>query len=129
MAKCKQIFEDGIKVLTEIPQLEQILLKHLFKNLNNKTIKAPVIPTETPKIPDPKRKADRLDDNAWLYYAQQELNKNLERAIEPLAAYQETFAAFTAQFNLNADKYVSGLDDGDTPIEPEALKADIERHK
>jgi len=69
VAKCKQIFEDGIKVLTEIPQLEPILLKHLFKNLNVKTIKAPIIPGEAPKIPNPKIKKDRLDDNAWLYYA------------------------------------------------------------
>lgn len=94
-------------MLTEIPQLEPILLTHLFKNLNVKTIKAPVIPNETPKIPDPKRKSDRLDDNAWLYYAQQEINENLERAIEPLAAYQETFAAFKEQNELNGDKYVS----------------------
>jgi hypothetical protein len=53
----------------------------------------------------------------------------LERAIEPLFAYQETFAAFKEQNELNGDKYVSQLDDGEHPIEPEALKVDIERHR
>lgn len=44
------------------------MLKHLFRSLAAKTIKAPVIPPEKPKIPDKNKKADRLDDNAWLYY-------------------------------------------------------------
>lgn len=33
------------------------------------------------------------------------------------------------QNDLNPDKYVSGLDEGEEPITPEALEADIRRHK
>lgn len=124
--KVKQIFEDGIKVLTEIPQLEPLLLKHLFKALAAKTIKAPIIPMEEPKPPNKAKKSERLDDNAWLYYAFDEIMKNLERAIEPLAAYVETFAAFKEQNELNQDKYVADLDEGAEPITPEQIRADID---
>lgn len=125
--KVRGIFEDGIKILTEIPQLEPLLLKHLFKALQTKTIKAPVIPVDEPKIPDKNKKSERLDDNAWLYYAFDDIMKNLERAIEPLAAYVETFAAFQEQNDLNQDKYVANLDEGETPITPEELRVDIDR--
>jgi dynein heavy chain len=124
--KVKGIFEDGIKVLTQIPQLEPILLKHLFKALAEKTIKAPIIPVDEPKPPNKNKKSERLDDNAWLYYAFDEIMKNLERAIEPLAAYVETFAAFKEQNELNQDKYVADLDEGPEPITPEQLRADID---
>jgi dynein heavy chain len=127
VSKIRQIFEDGIKVLTEIPQLEPILLSKLFRSLAAKTIKAPVIPHEQPKLPDKNKKADRLDDNAWLYYDFMTIIENIERAIEPLAAYVHTFSAFKEQNELNPDKYVSGLDDGENPISPEELKADISR--
>jgi dynein heavy chain len=40
----RDIFEDGVKCLQEIPQLEPILMKHLFKTHGKKTIKAPIIP-------------------------------------------------------------------------------------
>jgi hypothetical protein len=124
--KVKGIFEDGIKVLTQIPQLEPILLKHLFKALAEKTIKAPIIPVDEPKPPNKNKKSERLDDNAWLYYAFDEIMKSLERAIEPLAAYVETFAAFKEQNELNQDKYVADLDEGAEPITPEQLRADID---
>jgi dynein heavy chain, axonemal len=126
VAKVKGIFEDGIKVLTQIPQLEPILLKHLFKALAEKTIKAPIIPVDEPKPPNKNKKSERLDDNAWLYYAFDDIMKNLERSIEPLAAYVETFAAFKEQNELNQDKYVADLDDGPEPITPEQLRADID---
>lgn len=112
--------------MTEIPQLEPLLLKHLFRALAAKTIKAPIIPMEEPKLPNKAKKSERLDDNAWLYYAFDEIMKNLERAIEPLAAYVETFAAFKEQKELEPDKYVADLDEGAEPITPEQLKADID---
>jgi hypothetical protein len=44
-----EVFEDGIKSLQEIPQLEPILLHRLFRNKSKKNIKAPNIPHEEPK--------------------------------------------------------------------------------
>jgi hypothetical protein len=47
--RVREIFEDGIKSLQEIPQLEPILLAKLFRNKSVKNIKAPNIPHEEPK--------------------------------------------------------------------------------
>lgn len=40
----RDVFEDGVKCLQEIPQLEPRLLHTLFKTHAKKTIKAPIIP-------------------------------------------------------------------------------------
>lgn len=66
-----------------------------------------------------------VDENTWLWDAFETLIENVERAIKPLSEYVETFSAFEEEFSLNPDKYVQGLDAGDTPISPEELRADI----
>lgn len=48
----RDVFEEGVKCLQEIPQLEPRLLHTLFKTHAKKTIKAPIIPQEAPKIPE-----------------------------------------------------------------------------
>lgn len=63
----KDIFEEGVNCLQEIPQLEPILMKHLFKTHGKKTIKAPIIPQEKPKVPDRANKKALLDENTWLW--------------------------------------------------------------
>lgn len=50
--KVQEIFEEGVKSLQEIPQLEPILLHRLFRNKSKKNIKAPTIPVEEPKEPE-----------------------------------------------------------------------------
>jgi len=120
--KIKDVFEQGIKCLQEIPHLEQLLLKQLFKTQNMKTIKTPIIPPERPLPPDPMDKTKFLDENAWLWEAfHTDLIVNLERAILPLQEYVETYRAFEAENNLDPDKYValfSEEGDGKTPATP-----------
>jgi hypothetical protein len=97
-----------------------------------KNIKAPIIPPSKPTVPDKSVKNSIVDENAWLYYAFEEVIEDMERAIEPLDAYVQTFAAFQAQNDLNPDKYVSTLDEvkeGEDPISPEGLEADVNRMK
>lgn len=81
------IFEEGVKCLQEIPQLEPILMKHLFKTHGKKTIKAPIIPQEKPKPVDPNNKKKLPDENTWLWEAFDLLITNMERAIQPLNDY------------------------------------------
>jgi dynein heavy chain, axonemal len=125
----KDVFEDGVKCLQEIPQLEPRLLHTLFKTHAKKTVKAPIIPQEKPKIPEKSNKKALVDENTWLWDAQQVLIENLERAVEPLDKYVQTFAAFKEENELNPDKYMKTLDDPENPMEPAALKADIFRHR
>ena len=127
--KIKDVFEQGIKCLQEIPHLEQLLLKQLFKTQNMKTIKTPIIPAERPLPPSPTDKTKFLDENAWLYEAfHTDLIVNLERAILPLQEYVETYRAFEAENNLDPDKYValfSEEGEGKTPATPQQIREDI----
>ena len=52
--KIREVFERGIKEMQRIPQLEPILMKTIFRTHGQKYVKAPVIPHEKPKLPDPK---------------------------------------------------------------------------
>ena len=127
--KIKEVFEEGIRCLQEIPHLEPILLRHLFKTHIAKTIKTPVIPPEKPKVPDKSKKDALIDENTWLWEAFDKLIQNLERAIIPLEEYVKTYSAFEFENQLDPDKHVAELDEGDTPITPEELRHDIEVHK
>lgn len=79
----REIFEDGIKSLQEIPQLEPILLAKLFRNKSVKNIKAPNIPHEEPKQPENKKGQSRtlIDENIWVWKAFEKLNEAMKRAI------------------------------------------------
>lgn len=121
----RDIFEEGVNCLQEIPQLEPILMKHLYKTHGKKTIKAPIIPQEKPKVPDRANKKALIDENTWLWEAFQNLITNVERAIEPLSDYVKTFEAFGEQFNLNPDKYVKDKDSVENPISCDELRNDI----
>ena len=127
MQSVREVFEEGIKCLQEIPQLEPRLLQHLFKTHAKKTIKAPIIPQEKPKIPKKEEKKALIDENLWLWDAFEKLIVNLERAVQPLDVYVKTFDAFKSENDLNAEKYVKQLDDGEKAISPEELKQDILR--
>ena len=127
VAKIKDVFEQGIKCLQEIPHLEPLLLKQLFKTSGTKAIKTPVIPPEKPLPPTEKTKI--MDENAWLWEAYQEdLVINLERAIKPLYEYVETYRAFEAENNLDPDKYVAKFTEegeGKQPATPSQIRDDI----
>lgn len=123
-----EVFDEGIECLQQIPQLEPILLRHLFKTHGKKMLKAPLRPRE-----EPKRKPDDLnnkkflpDENIWLWDAYNTIRQGLEKSIEPLYEYVKTFAKFEGENKLNPDRFVRSLDEGDTPITAEALKYDIE---
>ena len=49
----------------------------------------------------------------------------LEDSIKPLHEYVKTFAQFEHENQLNPDKYVKGLDEGDDPVDAEALRTDV----
>jgi len=125
VTKILEVFDEGIECLMKIPQLEPILLKHLFRTHGTKTVKAPVRPNQKPKPPDPNKKSSLPDENTWLWEAYDLLKQNLERAIEPLYDYVKTFDQFEGENKLNPDRYVRSLDEGEHPITAQALREDI----
>jgi len=87
VSSIKEIFEEGVNCLQEIPQLEPILMKPIFKTHGKKTLKAPIIPPEKPKVPDRANKKALMDENTWLWESAETLIQSIERAIEPLNNY------------------------------------------
>jgi hypothetical protein len=125
--KIMNVFDDGIDILQKIPQLEPILLRHLFKTHTKKMLKAPIRPRQKPAPPDPNKKHVLPDENSWLWDAYDALKSALTESIQPLYEYLKTFDQFKPEFELNADKYVKSLDERDEPVSAEELKADIFR--
>ena len=94
-----------------------------------KKIKAPVIPPDRPLPPDPLDKTKFLDENAWLWDAfHDDLIINLKRAIQPLYEYVETYKAFSAENDLDPDKYVAKFteeSEGKPAATPQIIRGDI----
>lgn len=93
VAKVLEVFDDGIDVLQKIPQLEPILLRHLFKTHGKKMVKAPIRPREEPKRKpeDAANKKFLPDENIWLWDAYYQVRSSLEKSVEPLVEYVKTF--------------------------------------
>lgn len=122
-----EIFDDGCEVLKKIPQLEPKLMSDLYKAHGKQFLKAPVRPQKKPAPADPNKKSVLPDEYTWLWEAYAALKEALTEAVKPLDEYVQTFAQFKEENNLNPDKYVKNLDEGDEPADPEALRADIFR--
>lgn len=90
--KIMAVFDDGIAILQQIPQLEPILLSHLFKTHSNKMLKAPLRPQRKPRPVDPNDLSVLPDENTWLWDAYDSLKEALTKAIQPLEAYRQTFS-------------------------------------
>ena len=93
VTKILEVFDEGIECLQQIPQLEPILLRHLFKTHGKKMLKAPLRPRTEPKRKpeDAGNKKFLPDENIWLWDAYDIIKSNLERSIEPLYEYVRTF--------------------------------------
>jgi hypothetical protein len=85
------VFDEGVEILQQIPQLEPILLRHLFKTHGKKTLKAPVRPRKKPAAIDPNKKSVLPDENTWLWDAYDAIRQELLKAIGPLKDYVQTF--------------------------------------
>ena len=91
--KVLEVFDEGIECLQQIPQLEPILLRHLFKTHGKKMLKAPLRPREEPKRKpeDPGNKKFLPDENIWLWDAFYTVRQSLEQSVKPLYEYVKTF--------------------------------------
>lgn len=65
----KEIFRDGLKILSEIDQVEKKLLRKMFKNTGQSMkLKAPVLPDSLPIPPTEEEvsKGKVADENTWV---------------------------------------------------------------
>lgn len=130
VTKIMEVFDEGIECLQQIPQLEPILLRHLFKTHGKKMLKAPLRPGQRPKPADAANKRSLPDENTWLWDAAEAIRTSLEKSIQPLYEYVKTFSQFEEENKLNPDRYVKEKDQqGENQITAQGLKADIEKHR
>jgi len=61
------IFDNGIKSLQEINQVEQKLLSHLFKTNVKMFLKSTTRPEYRPEDPNPDDKRELPDENTWVF--------------------------------------------------------------
>lgn len=124
-----KVFDDGVECLQQIPQLEPILLRHLFKTHGKKWLKAPVRPRQKPSPVDPSKPSVLPDENTWLWDAYDDIKTALEKSIQPLYEYAQTFSQFEEEHKLVPDKYIKDIDDAEEPMTAQALAEDIKKHK
>ena len=89
-----EVFQDGIKGVKDVGQLEEIIMPNLFKAQGGKTpLKAPVIPGEEPAEPtlEEKNKGMLPDENIWVWEIRERIRILFEAAIKPLYEYLETY--------------------------------------
>lgn len=71
------IFDNGIKSLQEINQVEQKLLPHLFKTNAKMFLKATHRPISMPEEPDGNDKKELPDENKWVFELYDQLRNSI----------------------------------------------------
>jgi dynein heavy chain len=120
-----ETFKKGLSSLSDITQLEQKLLPHLFKSSTKMFLKVPVKPEEMPDKPDPENKKLLPDENAWVYEEFMRLRSKIFESVDPLADYLKTYDQFQSDYNLDPDAEIAKMDDEENPPEPDALRRDV----
>ncbi len=104
------IFDKGVNELQQISQLEPKVLEGLFKKQTSLLLKAPIRPKSKP---DPSLNPDKMvDENTWVWELYDLLEKELQRAIEPLQAYNKTYEKYKTLTSLNPDELIQHIGNG-----------------
>lgn len=123
------IFDNGIKSLQEITQVEQKLLPHFFKTNAKMFLKATHRPDFRPEEPDPEDLRELPDPNTWVFDEFNKLRDCIADVIEPLDIYIKEYDKYQKEYELDPVKYISQWDDPEDWPEVDVLKNDIIFHK
>lgn len=88
------IFDNGIKSLQEINQVEQKLLPHLFKTNQKMYLKSTYRPEYRPEDPNPDDKKELPNENTWVFDEYNALRDCVTKIIDPLDDYISTYNRF-----------------------------------
>jgi len=123
------IFDNGIRSLQEINQVEQKLLPHLFKTNAKMFLKATFRPEFRPQDPDPEDKKELPDENTWVFDEYNKLREIITKIIDPLEAYIKTYDRFAKEYEFDPDKEMAQYEDPDNWPEVDQLRASIIFHQ
>jgi len=123
------IFDNGIKSLSEITQVEQKLLPHLFKTNAKMYLKATHRPDFRPEEPNPDDLKELPNENTWVFDEFNKIRDAIANIIEPMEKYLTTYAKYQKEYEIDPDKIMAQWADPEDWPEVEVLKADIIFHK
>jgi hypothetical protein len=123
------IFEQGIRSLQEINQVEQKLLPHLFKTNAKMYLKATVKPELRPEDPNPDDKRELPDEHLWVYEEYLKLRDCVMKIIDPLDDYIATYARFQKEYDFDPEKEIASYEDPEEWPEVDVLRSSITFHK
>jgi len=122
-------FDNGLRALQEISQLEQKLLPNLFKSNQKMFLKVPVKPEFLPEKPELGNLKQLPDENTWVFEEYERLEKKIQETVAPVLEYLKTFDKYEKEYNLDTAKEISLFDDENDPPEPEQLRKEVIKHK
>jgi dynein heavy chain len=105
------IFQNGVKSLQEINQVEQKLLPHLFKSNIKMFLKAVNLPEYRPEDPDPSDKGQLPDETTWLFDEYDKLRTAITTIISPLDDYIKTYNRFEKEYVFDPNKEMLQYED------------------
>jgi hypothetical protein len=123
------LFDNGIKSLQEINQVEQKLLPGLFKTNVKMYLKATTRPDFRPNDPDPNDPRELPDENTWIYDEYDKLREVIVKIIDPLDKYIATYNRFEKEYEFNPDKEMKLYEDPENWPDVDTLNASIKFHQ
>ena len=117
------IFQNGVKALQEINQVEQKLLPHLFKANVKLYLKAISLPDFRPEEPDPSDQSQLPDEKTWLFDEYDKLRTSITTIIDPLDEYIETYNKYEKEYQFDPTKEMAQYEDPENWPDVETLKA------
>jgi hypothetical protein len=123
------IFDNGIKALQEINQVEQKLLNHLFKANVKMFLKSTHRPDYRPEEPNPEDKRELPDENTWVFDEYNKLRDCVTQIIQPLDDYKATYDRFEQEYLFDPVKEMEPFADPENWPEPDELKSSIIFHQ
>lgn len=104
-------FEQGLKILSGVNQVEMILMRDLYKTVNDFKLKAPILnSTERRKMEDDNlnksNKKNVIDEHAWLWETYCRLRETFQHAMNPAIEWLQLLQSYKSEIALIPDNYI-----------------------
>lgn len=127
----KFFFEECLKKMQKVPQVEPELLSNLIKKAEGQTIPLKSINKTGKSEPEP-TPADKIiqgyelnDDSIWVWSMYKRLEKNLLKAVEPIKPYLDQYSMFKEDLNLDPNMKIKQIKEDKEKWNVQKIKDDI----
>lgn len=131
MKELKFFFEEALKRMQKVPQVEPELLSNLIKKAEGQIIPLKSIIKAGKQKPEPTPQSKIVegfelnDDIIWIWDMYLKLEDNLKKALEPIKPYLEQFNIFEEDLKLDPVSIRKNIKADDKTWTPQKIKEDI----